>query len=123
MKKAIADKWIAALRSGKYKRGIGQLRDENNKFCCLGVLCNIHAQEHPKIAAQQENSIEYMYHMSYLPPQVQNWAGMKTEDGMVPEKLGVRINGTKLEDLASMNDYNMSFNKLANFIEKNWKAL
>jgi hypothetical protein len=32
--------WINALRSGKYRQGKGFLQ-KNNKFCCLGVLCDI----------------------------------------------------------------------------------
>jgi hypothetical protein len=35
-------KWVAALRSGKYRQGVGSLkqRDDHrhNKLCCLGVL-------------------------------------------------------------------------------------
>ena len=32
--------WIEALTSGKYLQGEGKLK-ENNRFCCLGVLCDI----------------------------------------------------------------------------------
>lgn len=33
-------RWVAALRSGKYKQTIWLLFDsENNGFCCLGVMC------------------------------------------------------------------------------------
>lgn len=31
-------KWVAALRSGKYEQGRGQLRTINDLYCCLGVL-------------------------------------------------------------------------------------
>lgn len=42
MKKAHAIKWINALRSGKYKQGdAGSLRDNNDGYCCLGVLDEI----------------------------------------------------------------------------------
>src|SRR5687768_13887360 len=34
-------KLIVALRSGKYEQGYGVLRTFNNKFCCLGVACDI----------------------------------------------------------------------------------
>lgn len=34
-------KWLEALRSGKYQQGTGCLRDENNCYCCLGVLADI----------------------------------------------------------------------------------
>jgi len=32
--------WISALSSGKFEKGKGSLNREN-KFCCLGVLCEI----------------------------------------------------------------------------------
>lgn len=38
--KQLLQKWVKALRSGKYKQGEGELRN-NNHFCCLGVLCDI----------------------------------------------------------------------------------
>lgn len=41
MKKEIADKWVAALRSGKYKQGRQYLRTFEDNYCCLGVLCEI----------------------------------------------------------------------------------
>ena len=34
-------KWLAELVSRKYKQGKFQLRTDDNKFCCYGVLCNI----------------------------------------------------------------------------------
>lgn len=34
-------KWIKALESKKYKKGKGILRDNKNKFCCLGVACDV----------------------------------------------------------------------------------
>lgn len=41
MKKEIADKWVAALRSGKYQQGKNVLSANENSFCCLGVLCDV----------------------------------------------------------------------------------
>lgn len=33
-------KWLAGLRSSKFKQGQGQLHHPtNNTYCCLGVLC------------------------------------------------------------------------------------
>lgn len=32
--------WVAALRSGKYEQGTSFL-NRDNKFCCLGVLCDL----------------------------------------------------------------------------------
>jgi hypothetical protein len=38
-------KWIKALRSGEYKQGCGALRPSKDKFCCLGVLCDVYRKE------------------------------------------------------------------------------
>lgn len=34
-------KWIGALQSGQYKKGIGCLRDLEDNYCCLGVLADV----------------------------------------------------------------------------------
>jgi hypothetical protein len=33
--------WIIALRSDQYPQGQTQLRSMNDKYCCLGVLCDV----------------------------------------------------------------------------------
>jgi len=48
MNKRIKSKWLKALRSGKYEQGKYNLRDSENKYCCLGVLCDIYAKENKK---------------------------------------------------------------------------
>lgn len=40
MPRSIADPWLAALRSGDYKQGIGKLRYDDY-YCCLGVLNSV----------------------------------------------------------------------------------
>lgn len=43
MKKAVKDRWVAALRSGKYRQGRGYLCTTykgRHNFCCLGVLAH-----------------------------------------------------------------------------------
>lgn len=37
----IKTRWVAALRSGGYKQGRVCLRTKDDKYCCLGVLCDI----------------------------------------------------------------------------------
>jgi hypothetical protein len=37
----LKQRWLDALRSGKYKQGKGALRTGKDHFCCLGVLCDI----------------------------------------------------------------------------------
>lgn len=40
MNQEVKEKWVRALRSGEYKQGGGVLRS-GDRFCCLGVLCDI----------------------------------------------------------------------------------
>jgi hypothetical protein len=49
MNKDHVTKWIAALRSGEYTQTTKRLHDrENGGFCCLGVLCDLYAKDHPE---------------------------------------------------------------------------
>jgi len=112
MNKRIKKLWVAALRSEKYKQGRSRLRSSANNFCCLGVLCNIHAQEHPKIAAAQKTSLEYMGSYARLPDAVRHWAGLKP--GLDE---AIRIAG-ELNFLAAHNDRGVPFSKIADAIEE-----
>lgn len=40
-RKTLIKRWLAGLRSGKYKQAKGVLRSANNGFCCLGVVIDI----------------------------------------------------------------------------------
>lgn len=42
MNQDVKGAWLAALRSGEYQQGRGQLRDQSGRMCCLGVLCDLH---------------------------------------------------------------------------------
>lgn len=37
----LKQKWVEALRSGQYTQGKGVLRTGADRFCCLGVLCDL----------------------------------------------------------------------------------
>lgn len=46
MEKELKDRWVAALRSGKYKQGRYRLRqcytdERSTTYCCLGVLADV----------------------------------------------------------------------------------
>lgn len=116
MKKHIMEKWVAKLESGEYEQGHGSLRPYENKFCCLGVLCNIHAQEHPEIAALETDPNKYLGNAGYLPPKVQRWAGMNTDNGHL-------LNYCNYLSLAGMNDSGETFKTIAKVIRKNYKDL
>jgi hypothetical protein len=47
MNESVKARWVAALRSGKYKQTKEHLKDRQG-YCCLGVLCDIYATERGK---------------------------------------------------------------------------
>lgn len=86
MRKDIYDKWVAALKSGHYKRGRGFL-NVNSCFCCLGVLCDLYIKEHPDKAYWTEAGIAIEgavpeFEACRLPHEVERWAGI-TNEGFV----------------------------------------
>lgn len=114
MKKAIAKKWVAALRSGKYKQGIGRL-EYAKKQCCLGVLCNLALVEGVCVYLPSYCSIPASFDGEeiLLPDSVRRWAGMKTHTGQLDNQ----------ESLMALNDTGRTFKEIGDIIEKNYKKL
>lgn len=127
MKKHIAKKWVEALRSGKYKQGQRRLRDENNNFCCLGVLCNLHANEFPKLAKDETDPLMYLGEDESLPGQVREWSGISDPLGELKEIDWWVEDDTcifdKYTSLAEANDEGVTFEKIADWIEQNYKKI
>ena len=103
MNKEYKEKWIAALRSGKYKQGTGSLR-KNDKFCCLGVLCDIVDSSKWELPRSEGTPIVYDSRTSYLPEKIKN---------------NLNIEYRQQKDLAELNDEGKSFNEIADWIEEN----
>ena len=110
MNPQIKSLWVAALRSGEYVQGIGQLRTDDNKFCCFGVLCNLHAQAHPKIASTQSDQKYYMGNEAMPVFDVKKWAGLPVTHERV------RIN-ERYFTLSIHNDKGATFLQIADAIE------
>lgn len=119
MKKSWADKWVKALRSGKYKQTTGRLNRIGN-YCCLGVLCDI-----SKLGTwvQPQNNIGWLEYKStdefdaavFLPDSVQKLTGMYSICGS--------DNKSKLSLMDLNDEKKWSFKKIAAYIEKNYKNL
>jgi len=91
--------WLENLRSGKYKQGFNTLRNVDNEFCCLGVLCDISGLE-----------IDWG-NWAQLPDNVQKWAGLDYNP-RVNTKYGI-------QQLSRCNDtYKLSFKEIADLIEE-----
>lgn len=118
MKKSVAIKWVKALRSGKYKKGIGSLnRISDNSYCCLGVLCDI--SKKGKWTPEGSYCIgPGWYYDIFLPKSVANWAGMTNAEG------GLSAGYRGVRSLVNLNDHvAKSFKMIANYIEKHYKDL
>lgn len=108
MKPEIREAWIKALKSGDYEQTSGALRRDNG-FCCLGVLCNLHAIAHPELALKQVDVSWYLGEDAGLPKAVMQWAG-------IDSKYGEYTNGSLADD----NDDGESFSTIARIINRNF---
>ena len=128
MKKEIADKWVAALRSDDYRQGRGVLkssgpeRDERPAFCCLGVLCDLYAAEHRDEPAWRGDDT-IMGEDCHLPTAVMLWSGISTENGLLAcGKVAVdncdheECPHSWHDNLADMNDEGCTFEQIADVI-------
>lgn len=101
MNNEIKEKWVKALRSGQYEQGQHYLKS-GDKFCCLGVLCDLAAKE--GICEQVMDRFDD--HDTLLPLSVQKWAGLAANPHM-----GGRY-------LSGMNDSGTPFKYIALVIEE-----
>lgn len=123
MKKSVKKKWVAALRSGKYKQGTGTLRTQEDEFCCLGVLCEVARIEgvipNPiRHYSRFQDETSWYYgkgsvndgrRNGTLPWAVMKWAGI--EDPNPHLSLNVTAAGWN-------DDKGADFNKIADLIEE-----
>lgn len=118
MNKEIAMKWVAALRSGEYKQGKQCLNNNNEKFCCLGVLCELAIKD--GIQLNKENStfngiFEYDSYIGTIQKKVKDWSGIDSCIGEAKDKSFV---------LTDLNDNeNKTFEEIADIIEANYEKL
>lgn len=115
----IAAKWVDALRSEKYQQGTGclkQTKNQQDKFCCLGVLIDIAIKDGLNITVVSGPRTRFNSFADYLPSEVQKWANMKTPSGSFTKD---NLTNT----LAYLNDAGKTFNEIATIIEDNIEEL
>lgn len=122
MDPSIKQRWVSALRSGSYHQGRNFLRREND-YCCLGVLCDLHAQSYSqdwtlygqrttKQGGTPRQIFQYDGFDSVLPEQVVDWSGLDAQDPIVAHDEDL-TSITKLNDLTGL-----SFEQIADLIEE-----
>jgi hypothetical protein len=117
---------VDALRSGKYQQATGMLKTQDNRFCCLGVACDISG------LGYWENVKESMVDTNYV---ITGRDPLGATLGMGPlnEYFGlgatgdfhppVLKDGTYAYNLYNLNDsLHWSFDQIADFIEEWWEV-
>ena len=134
MNQQIKAEWVAALRSGEYKQGIHLLR-QDDKFCCLGVLCDLHRKAHqnegeddtvnswfPTKNPERDNApcFSYRYgNTTSLPSVVMDWCGLRSCDPPVRRIVSFENDHvTQDVTLALLNDQGLTFDQIADIIEQ-----
>ena len=111
MKEDIKNRWIDALKSGKYKQFDHRLKSgDGSAHCCLGVLCEL---------AVEDGIIRTVGHGLYLDQTVMEWAEMSDNSAKFPDP-EVKY---PANCLAALNDKGYSFEQIAEIIEEKWKVL
>lgn len=121
MKARVKQQWLRALRSGRYKQGQNRLRTNKDGFCCLGVLCDVYNKGLKR--SQWRQTVDFKewafgkaMEESSLPPAVQRWAGLTSDDPVLnnPEVEGHSTCASQCND-----NLKYSFKRIAKLIEKN----
>lgn len=113
MNEEIKKKWVEALRSGKYKQGEGYLRSADDKFCCLGVLCDIVSPE--GWAKCLSGRYNHGVNGITLPGKVSEATGVTSQGGIA---VPVAYGGTTCHFLIELNDAGATFEEIADVIEE-----
>jgi hypothetical protein len=107
MNAQIKERWLTALRSGNYSQGKNLLRDEQNDYCCLGVLCDV---------------VKADYGLDWVPDPVNGRLGFDGNYMELPDSIleGVGLDRGTTRHLVNLNDgVGLNFEQIADFIENN----
>lgn len=100
MDRAVRDRWVRALRSGRYKQTKGLLQRTvrgEQRNCCLGVLCRV-------LRVDPRTQNDFGERNKILGPDLANRVG---------------ISRSYQSELASRNDTGSKFPRIADWIEEN----
>lgn len=118
MNQQIKTRWLEALQSGQYEQGQDYL-NRFNKFCCLGVLCDLYLKEKGLdwgTVSDSKEPLECCDFVTYPPDQVFEWADDQflKDNSVIPgllNRTGAPVLLTELND-----DDKLDFGKLSDII-------
>jgi len=114
-----AQKWNAALKSGEFEQARGQLKTEDDHFCCLGVACELYRREtgqgeweqHADDRSIVEFRLDEEFVGGILPPRVQSWLGLREPAGAYYDEYHSQ------NCLTADNDAGYTFDRIATIVE------
>lgn len=115
MNQNVKARWIEALRSGRYTQGRHLLRSPGDKYCCLGVLCDLAV----------EDEVGAWVDLAPGAPDGQHWNLGDSADGFSSTALTRKVmdwsgvSPLSQDALIQMNDQQgASFEEIAQYIEE-----
>ena len=117
MRPVVRDLWVKALRTGAYPQGRCQLRSPDDKFCPMGVLCDL-AVMVGVTAWERLDGIWFIPPFeggAAITPAIAEWAGFR---GMhLSQPVPLTFGGVK-HPIWRLNDkFKLSFDTIADLIE------
>ena len=109
MKSNVLTRWIAALRSDDYEQIRDHLSNGPDKFCALGVLCELYRQDHASLSCWTQNSWTFFdgrdYHTNTPPIKVRTWADLSDDDIVTVQRWNdiEEFSFQQIADLLSLN--------------------
>jgi hypothetical protein len=119
------DKWLEALRSGKYRQTVTLLRTIQDKYSALGVLCDLLRVEAGLEWILTEGAKAYTLQGEdrFLPPKILELTGTtdRSPTFLIHHGAGIEGNWRFETLLAIAEDYGYTLPSLANIIERGWQ--
>jgi hypothetical protein len=109
--KEFAEKWVKALRSKKYKQGVGYLCDDGT-YCCLGVAAMISGLDESEI--EYKKVLQPEFATGKIPDEIIGNASDKKLIGFLVTKNDGQENAE-----TNPNGEKWGFRKIASWIEQN----
>src|ERR1043165_2195107 len=105
--------WLAALRSGQYKRATGVLHRYDDCMCPFGVLADLASKNGCPVSVQRTQSGDWSYdgQKGMVPDKILDWAGLDPDYALTYEGVGHSI--PYLND-----DADLDFLAIADLIEE-----
>lgn len=126
MDKKLKAKWIKALESKKYKKGVNRLCTQDGMWCCLGVLCDIADERPTEKKWQKYSSVFSVSCYTYgKPPAAEHGSPSNPENTAcyIPVTKARKWLGSKhsttQKQLSQINDMSKTFEPVVKWIKEN----